>query len=341
MDTKRGLLLIAIFLFALKSSFSQVNIELNDFFRPWYNYNYLIVDDTLTSPQIGANCNWNFNGLSSTNELNVDIQPIDWFDDSAKWVSNSYVINEANQNRTIVNFTDSNFSCQAITVGSRLYRFVSPEIQFSLPFNYGETFNTLSKAIFKRDTSIIIGLIDSARNVLTRNRTCESIGFGNIQIYNQTYSGMLVKETIYSFDTLEYRNSLLGWISSFTSPKIDTTITYIWYAKIVGAVAATLKLGSNNFREFRVLKNSPVISGIKEFSEHVNLYPNPFVSELRILSDVSNFDIVVYDILGKIMYQQKIESNQASINLSKLETGTYMVEIITKNQTTIKKINKQ
>lgn len=341
MDTKKSLFFIAIFVCVFQSSFSQVNIELNDFFRPWNNYNYSIVNDTLNTPQSGANCNWNFNGLSSTNEVNIDIQPINWYTDSANWIPYSYVINEANQKRTIVNFSDTNFSFQGIAYGSRLYKFSSAEIQFNLPFNYGETYSSSSKGTFQRDTSVLIGLVDSARNVLTRNRICQTIGYGNIQIFSQTYTGMLCKETVYSFDTLKYHNSLLGWFNSFTNPKIDTTITYKWYAKNIGAEVAALTFGANNFKEYRVLKNIPVVSGTKEFLSQVNLYPNPFVSELKIDFSEQIKSVTIYDMLGKIVHQQKLGSTAANLNLSKLQSGIYLMEIETQHNRIKKTINKQ
>jgi hypothetical protein len=341
MDTRKSLFFIAIFLCVFQSSFSQVNIELNDFFRPWNSYNYSVVNDTLSTPQTGSNCNWNFNGLSSSNQVNIDIQPIDWFDDSINWIPNSYIINEANQKRTIVNFSDTNFSHQAIIFGEKLYRFNTPEVQFNLPFNYGETYNSSSKAIFQRDTSVLFGLVDSARNVLTRNRICQTVGYGNIQIFNQTYAGMLCKETIYSFDTLQYRNTLLGWFNALGNPKIDTTIVYTWYAKNVGAEVAKLTLGANNFKEYRVLKNPPIVSSTKEFSDDVNLFPNPFVSELRIACSEKIERISVVDLQGKMVHQQNEGSNNTAIDLNECEKGVYLLEITTTKNKTIKKIIKK
>jgi hypothetical protein len=340
MDTKRCFFIIIIFFVALKSSFSQVNIELNDFFRPWNNYNYLLLNDTITTPQSGANCNWNFNGYSSTNAVNIDVQPINWTDDSTNWIVNSYVLNEANQSKTIVNFSDTSFSHQAFVYGEKIYKFFTPEVQFNLPFNYGESYATNNRAIYSRDTSFIIGLIDSVRNVLTRNRMCQTVGFGNIQIFNQTYAGMLCKETIYSFDTIQYRNSLLGWFNALGIPKIDTTIVYTWYAKNVGAEVAKLTLGANNFKEYRVLKNPPIVSSTKEFSDDVNLFPNPFVSELRIETSEKIERIFVYDLQGKMVHQQIESSNKALIDLNDCENGTYLLEITTTKYKTIKKIIK-
>jgi hypothetical protein len=339
MDTKK-IIALAILLSIFKSSFSQVDIQLNDFFKPWNNYTYSIVNDTLRTPQTGPNCNWNFNGLSSANELNVDIQPIDWFDDSVNWIPNSFIINEANQKRTIVNFSDGNFSHQAIVYGEKIYKFVTPEVQFNLPFNYGESYTTGNRAIYSRDTSFIIGLIDSVRNVLTRNRICQTVGFGNIQIFNQTFSGMLSKETIYSFDTLQYRNSLLGWFNALGIPKIDTTIVYTWYAKNVGAEVAKLTLGANNFKQYRVLKNPPIVSSTKEFLSDVNLFPNPFVSELSIASSEKIERIAVFNVQGKMIHQQNENANNAKIDLNECENGIYLLEITTNKNKTLKKIIK-
>ncbi|MBQ1732249.1 MAG: T9SS type A sorting domain-containing protein, partial [Bacteroidales bacterium] len=68
----------------------------------------------------------------------------------------------------------------------------------------------------------------------------------------------------------------------------------------------------------------------------VQAYPNPFNGELTLVLD--NFDnrpatIEVYDMLGKLIYIQKIDAPQNSyetiLNLSNLPSGAYNVRVST------------
>ena len=63
------------------------------------------------------------------------------------------------------------------------------------------------------------------------------------------------------------------------------------------------------------------------------LYPNPAVTEVyfeAFLSDAANSTIVLYDILGKVLYTEQITESdeiQLSIPVNTLQTGSYYVRL--------------
>jgi PKD repeat protein len=88
---------------------------------------------------------------------------------------------------------------------------------------------------------------------------------------------------------------------------------------------------------------SPCI-GLEEITgtkSTITIYPNPASSLIHVELDVLNYyntTVQITNSLGQIMYTQKIEVSETTINTSNLSTGIYFVTIIEGNQTTTKKI---
>lgn len=77
----------------------------------------------------------------------------------------------------------------------------------------------------------------------------------------------------------------------------------------------------------------------KEFS----ISPNPATSRLNIYlpKDSNNATISVYDVLGKRVYTNQVDALNASIDVSRWNSGVYLVRISTENTTQTKRFVKQ
>ncbi len=89
--------------------------------------------------------------------------------------------------------------------------------------------------------------------------------------------------------------------------------------------------------------NKNVATGIEEMGTTfgVSLYPNP--SSGRVVLDVeqSRFDkstVVVYNVTGQIILNQKFSQNKINLNLENQASGMYYVKVRTGNKETIKKL---
>lgn len=79
----------------------------------------------------------------------------------------------------------------------------------------------------------------------------------------------------------------------------------------------------------------------ENFNENVfSVYPNPFSEVLNISSKVAVDQVIIYDILGKVVLQETPGSISPSINTSGLASGTYMVKVKIGNNSKIVKIVK-
>lgn len=70
--------------------------------------------------------------------------------------------------------------------------------------------------------------------------------------------------------------------------------------------------------------------------ENISLYPNPASSVIN-LKNAGNSDIIVYDVLGKLVLSAIDISMDQEINVSKFETGTYFIKIMKDNNVTTKR----
>ena len=69
-----------------------------------------------------------------------------------------------------------------------------------------------------------------------------------------------------------------------------------------------------------------------------NVYPNPATNEINVTSDERLTNVTILDITGKIVYtSSEITSNQ-TVNVSSLNRGIYMVQVMTDNKTSVKRL---
>ena len=70
------------------------------------------------------------------------------------------------------------------------------------------------------------------------------------------------------------------------------------------------------------------------------LFPNPATDYIKILTSVSQTEVVISDLLGHIVMQTKINS-ECNLKLSGLKSGIYIVRVKSGNKTNIVQLVKQ
>ncbi|MHB8259430.1 MAG: T9SS type A sorting domain-containing protein [Bacteroidia bacterium] len=88
--------------------------------------------------------------------------------------------------------------------------------------------------------------------------------------------------------------------------------------------------------------NSTGISQLRIQNDEVSIYPNP-ASQLVNLSigQFDNASIEIYNTIGECVHRQIITSSNSQIDISNLQSGLYMVKILTNQGTSIKKFVKE
>lgn len=75
-------------------------------------------------------------------------------------------------------------------------------------------------------------------------------------------------------------------------------------------------------------------TSIVENNNEINIFPNP-AKDLLNIENAENAEIQIYNIIGELI----ISTKQTSIDVSALSTGTYIVKVISENNTTTQKVN--
>ena len=83
-------------------------------------------------------------------------------------------------------------------------------------------------------------------------------------------------------------------------------------------------------------------AGIIEESMSLILYPNPFNEEVNITAtEAIDAQLQVYAADGRIVYETRMNGQQATLNLTGLARGNYMVKISFDNKVHVTKLVKQ
>ena len=80
------------------------------------------------------------------------------------------------------------------------------------------------------------------------------------------------------------------------------------------------------------------VSTEEKESTFINIYPNPTHGKLVIDTNEKEYDLVIFDIYGRIVFSKQNKLSGQLLDVSILPTGIYLAEITLKNQTTVKKI---
>lgn len=67
-----------------------------------------------------------------------------------------------------------------------------------------------------------------------------------------------------------------------------------------------------------------------DFNSKLSVYPNPFKDEISVNVD-ANAKVEIFNLIGEIVYNGKINSGTTSLNLSNIATGVYLMKITTEN----------
>ena len=71
----------------------------------------------------------------------------------------------------------------------------------------------------------------------------------------------------------------------------------------------------------------------------VNVYPNPLENELQ-LENSENGTVQIFDLLGRIVFEQRVNEGREMLNLGRLNSGTYFLKFFNENAQQIEKIIK-
>ncbi len=163
---------------------------------------------------------------------------------------------------------------------------------------------------------------------------------GNWGTANDPHSGIVEYKT--AIGTTAGADDVVGWTSNGTSSTLSSTVSGLVYDQIY-YLSVTAKNGaglidtasSNGQRYVDLLS-------IKESSlTRIEMFPNPTVKELQFKNLEHPTEILIYDGIGQLVIQTKVDVQKDKIDVDELAAGTYNVTIKVGNQFIVKKLVKE
>lgn len=106
----------------------------------------------------------------------------------------------------------------------------------------------------------------------------------------------------------------------------------------VGQIVYTTDIGTNGSLANGVQQAFEISTTVGIEITYINLelsvYPNPTTNNLTLNVEDENYSLYsyqLYDIQGRILMQNTLESKTTNINMQKLNPSTYILKIVTKN----------
>jgi hypothetical protein len=136
-----------------------------------------------------------------------------------------------------------------------------------------------------------------------------------------------------------------GQINSYTEPVSVVLDQYIGKNIKIGFRGYNAMgdcLGSDWFiDDVKVVATDTIPTSINEMELQSSIYPNPVDDLMTIRADEPMQHISIYNILGVKVKEVFIDNKEAVIDLSKMEAGVYMIEIVGVNNKSVKTFIKQ
>jgi endonuclease I len=122
----------------------------------------------------------------------------------------------------------------------------------------------------------------------------------------------------------DQRNTVISGVQGNRNPFIDNPY-----------IATVIWGGPNAENRWSALSDSDL--SVNE----IKMYPNPSNNNFVYFSSSQDLKVIIYDVLGKQVKIENINSNKDFINISLLQKGIYVVRLISENGSITKKLIKQ
>ncbi len=93
------------------------------------------------------------------------------------------------------------------------------------------------------------------------------------------------------------------------------------------------KFGGGNMLYLDDIQVTNSTSAVKPSENFCRIYPNPFSENLHIQSENLPVNITIFDVQGKLVFQQNIKVSSMEIETDRWLSGVYIVKIQTDNYT--------
>ena len=199
--------------------------------------------------------------------------------------------------------------------GGRVRKLDNPINYMPVPFTYGDTF--VSGGAF----DVTIPPPFEAYIYNERIRDMDVMNYGTLKMNDDSVYEVIMVEVFES----QYDSTVFG---ANTTVNYAEEVYYEFYTKNIGLPLARCRLDQENdvIDEIEYVDmNPPVHTGLRKTSSSTGIYPNPATNILQ-LSAKTHANYVIYSMDGRMILSGQVQ-NDASIDISPLESGSYILEL--------------
>jgi len=300
-----------------------------------------IVDTVITSGlragPIGENVVWDFTMLG-----NSYIDTTVYVDPATVDVNNEFStanLAAVSQDTTFIIKGNDGLALIGIYSGGLQMKLDNPFYFMKFPFTYGSTLcDTLSFTVTIAYDTTVSGLqIDSVRMDMTVIEHDTAVAYGTVKVPGETFENTLMVKELYDNHQVISIHSIFVWMDV----RDTTFVTVDYNANINGYGAAVLSLSMNDdgtVKSATYKYNKTAASGIVYAEEIAKIYPNPASKTIH-LENADKASVEIYNVNGEKVKTSLHIGKNASIDISDLTAGTYIIKVKEGNKIKTAKLN--
>lgn len=172
-------------------------------------------------------------------------------------------------------------------------------------------------------------------------------GSGTTSIYSNGNSDVFIGKFNGTSNALIWARSYGGSNNVYTNDMKISGAKLLLFGSFVASVDFDPNSGTQNVTSqggndtyLLSLNETSLLANDSFIASTAKIYPNPVSSSLYIETELNEFNYTIYSIEGKIIKQGKSNVSEASVDVSNLNPGIYLVEFESNGSKTIQKIIK-
>jgi len=115
----------------------------------------------------------------------------------------------------------------------------------------------------------------------------------------------------------------------------SATVDYVKVTWLSGVEDILYNVSAN--QKLHIVESSTLSTSENKVDE-ITLFPNPSEGKVTLITDLNNYQISLYNILGANVYSESKLSNTTNFDLSYFKSGIYLLKLTSEENTTFKKI---
>jgi alpha-tubulin suppressor-like RCC1 family protein len=129
-------------------------------------------------------------------------------------------------------------------------------------------------------------------------------------------------------------------IADANNTGIITMQNEVFGSPYVGTLENFALIGSTSNWSYDVTAFETLNTNNFSLTDNIKIYPNPSTGIFTISLEV-DADVIVHDLLGKVIYANKVKAGNNTIDISNYQSGMYLLQVETENGSVTKKLLKE